>query len=145
MIYKVVDLQTVQDTGSLYVLVHFWDDTAIGKPNLINDFFMQVPDTQTRLVIDGNGDAKTDSGVVVTPGSGFVEDPDDPLVRETVPFDAPQRIKENIEAYWDRAQGRGDQGNKSLLVPPALTSGGGVLDRADVQALKGSEVTPSQL
>lgn len=42
MRWRIVEAKTVQDTGALYLLVHFWQgDTE--SPYLINDFIFALP------------------------------------------------------------------------------------------------------
>lgn len=144
MLYKIIDLKAVEKTGAVYVLVHFWEgrQQMRGSPTLINDFYMTLRDQDVLVVVDDEGYATTESGRRVRMSSAnFIESPDDPLVRETVKRDVPAQMRENIEAYWQRASG--EKGDKTwpIQTRPKLTATdpAGVLDRDDVKALKGQE------
>lgn len=145
MFYKIVELANAKKTGHLYVLVHFWPDKkAYGKPPvLINDFLMQLRPTSTQVVTDDRGYLRTVSGRWVRVGARVQDYPDDPWERETVDVDLVGGIKGNIEAYWRRAQARGEEGDHSA---PAFRSierdnkdPHGVL-KPEVVALRGAEV-----
>lgn len=144
MIYKIIDLKAVDKKGLIYVLVHFWEDRAqmtSVPPILRNDFYMRLLSENVRVVVGSDGYARTVSGARVSLTRPYEADPDDPLVRETLPFDVPQRIKENIVAYMERAgEERGDKTwpvkTRAKLV---ASDPKGILDRADVKALKGRD------
>ena len=144
MIYKIIDLKAVDKKGLIYVLVHFWEDRAqmaLSPPVLRNDFYMRLLSENVRVVVDSDGYARTVSGVRVSLTRPYEEDPNDLLVRETVPFDVPQRIKENIVAYMRRSGS--ERGNKTWPVKTrsklVVSDPRGILDRADVKALKGKD------
>lgn len=128
MFYKIVEVSTDKASGHTYVLVHFWrkkENHQAGKPPVrINDFLMQLRPMATRLI-----------------------DPDKPeLGRETFDRDLPTQIKANIEAYWDRAETAektdtpypADHRNQRIERDDSDPHG--VLARADVAALRGTEV-----
>ena len=128
----------------IYVLVHYWGGQALGPPVLIEDFYMAMRDEDTRIVEDAEGYGTTESGKRVRLWSAkYVEDPADPLVRETVKVDVPAQIRENIEARWERAQANGETGDKTwpLKTRPKLVTSdpAGILARTDVKAMKGKD------
>ena len=120
MFYRIVEVSTATASGHTYVLVDFWPSRAAFERDdalvLTNDFLMQLRPTGTRLIDEDN------------PALG------------SVPFDRdlPAEIRANIEAYWERAQARGDRGSK---VDPRIqrdeSDPHGVLARTDVKALRG--------
>jgi hypothetical protein len=150
MFYKIVEITTAKQARETYLLVHFWEsaeDMARGKsPVLINDFVMQLRPTTTRL----KEGVEAIEGIEVRP-----ED------LEIVERDVPGEMRENILAYWQRAQKhgwRGDHSSATGRVTQAFTEKGrvlrpvgtmivalierdqtdpqGILKRPDVQALR---------
>ena len=128
----------------VYVLVHYWGKQALGPPVLIEDFYMAMRDEDTHIVEDAEGYGTTESGKRIRLLSvKYVEDPTDPLVRETTKRDVPAWIRRNIEARWERAQANGETGDKTwpIKTRPKLVASdpAGILDHTDVKALKGKE------
>jgi len=106
MIYKIVETGTDKITNHTYFLVHFWQTKAGYDKNLppdrINDFYMQLRPTITRIVINAqNQFQKADGTFVKNPEK--IDDPKE-WQWETIDNDLPAIIKKNIEAYWDRAE-----------------------------------------
>lgn len=139
--YKIVDLQTVQATGLLYVLVHFWENQNVGEPDRINDFLMQLRPTGERIVTNVDGWYKRLSdGVFIDPEKLAIDDKTK-WERETFDRDLPAEIKSNIEAYWQRAEGKGYPADHTdSRIERDDSDPHGVLARADVMALKDAEI-----
>ena len=145
MIYKIVEVSTDKASGHTYVLVHFWRrraDRARGKlPNRVNDFLMQLRPTGERIVTNAQGWLKRTDGVFVDLDTLDPDKPEPEWERETVDRDLPAEMRANIEAYWERAEAKGypaDHANASIQRDNSDPHG--VLARADVAALRGTEV-----
>ncbi len=123
MFYKIAEVSTDKASGHTYVLVHFWKRRALyraGKPpDRANDFLMQLRPGGTKLIV-----------------------PDKPeLGSETFDRDLPAEIKANIEAYWERAEGKNfPADHTSPTIQRDQSDPHGVLARVDVVALRGAEL-----
>ncbi len=144
MFYEITEVSTDAASRHTYVLVHFWaskaDHDAAKPPVLINDFLMQLRATGDQIVTNAEGHMKRkDTGEFVDsatlqPGAVQPE-----WERETVDRDTPAEIRVNIEAYWARAQVRGDTGDKSdWRIHRDASDPHGVLAKPGVAALSGT-------
>lgn len=146
MFYRIAEVSTDGASGLTYVLVEFWPDRVAFErgdvPVLINDFLMQLWPTGQRIVRRADGWLKLLDGSFVDPNVGAtLEIVSDQFERETVDRNLPAEIRVNIEAYWKRAQARGDRGSKTdLRIRRDESDPHGVLARADVVALRGAEI-----
>lgn len=150
MFYRIAEVSTDKATGHLYALVDFWaskaDFDAAKPPVLINDFLMQLRPTGQRIVTNAQGWLKRIDGVFIDRETLVPGQPEPEWERETIDRDLPAEIRTNIEAYWKRAQVRGDSGNKidSRIVRDE-SDPHGVLTRADVKALRGAEIETQEV
>ncbi|KKN82263.1 hypothetical protein LCGC14_0310760 [marine sediment metagenome] len=146
VLYKIREISTVKDSRLTYVLVDFWTGRANferGKPPiLINDFLMQLHTTSVRIVTRADGRLKLLDGTFVDPKAETTRDiPNDQFDRETVDHDLPDEMKANIEAYWKRAQARGDIGSKlDPRIHRDQSDPEGVLAKPEVRALVGADI-----
>ena len=141
--YRIAEVSTAKASGHTYVLVDFWPSRAAFErgdaPVLTNDFLMQLRPTGQRIITRADGWLELlDSSYADPSAETTLEIASDQFKRETVYRNIPTEIRANIEAYWKRAQARGDTGNK---VDPRIqrdeSDPHGVLARPGVKALRG--------
>lgn len=143
MIYKIVEISTDKASGHTYVLVHFWwakaDFDAAKPPDRKNDFLMQLRPTGVRIVTDGNGWYKRLSdGKFIDPETLDLEKSQPEWERETYDRALPAEMKANIEAYWQRAEGKSyPTDHADSRIERDNSDPHGVLARPEVTALRG--------
>lgn len=150
MIYKIDDIKTDARISAdhpharLIVYVSFWlteaDQKAGNLPRWREGFYMDVPETITRIVRDGDG-LPLDSASQPVDVSKLSREELSKIewLRETVKADVPGIVKENIERYIARLPGEGKRGARfDKQAQPSTTDAKGVL--ADAEAIKGEIV-----
>jgi len=141
LFYIIDEITTEKVVGHTYLSVRFWADKAVfdagNPPLLVNDFVMQLRPTRRERVTNRDGWWKRLSdGVFIDPAT---LDPDLTYEweMETVDVDVPAVIRANIEAYWYRAQLRGDRGSKTdPRIQRDARDPHSILSRPDVTALR---------
>lgn len=142
MLYKIVELSTVEGSDLTYALVHFWRTKAdhdAGKPWARRESFgMQLTPIGVSIVINAKGWPKRKSdGVFINPMT--IEPGKEPeWEREPYNRDLLTEIKANIEAYWLRAEVKdypADHADPRIQRDDSDPHG--VLARTDVRALRG--------
>lgn len=139
MFYRIIEISTDQASGHTYLLVHFWPSRAAERrgasPSRKNDFLMQLRPMAERIVTDAQGRLKRADGTFIAPAAA---QPTDVFERETVTVDVPARMRENIEAYWQRAEaGDYPKNHTTRTLRRDQSDLRGILVRPDVQALRG--------
>lgn len=122
MFYKIIDIKTVADNGSLFVLVHFWrtkkDFTDGAQPYLINDFILGVKPLLVVYKRDINGDFITKSGKKVKEDDQEKnkKDKKDPFLQEVIENDIPKFVERSILRFIERAVEKNYTGDKTAML-----------------------------
>lgn len=112
MRYVIRELSHVEGTDLYYVLVEFYEPGDGRTPSAKNDFLMQLADETT--VLDNRNRPMP------------------------IKLDVPAIVDANIRAYWERAQKRGELGDRTdARIRRDAQDPKGVLARDDVRALPG--------
>ena len=104
MIYKIFDISTDKLTSLTFFQVFFWHGEAIGWPDRLHHFVMQLRPTREAIVTNKDGWFKRKDGVFVDPATFDFSKPEPEWEWETLDNDLPAIIDGNIKAYWGRAE-----------------------------------------
>lgn len=140
MHYRIEEVSTDRASGHCYVRVSFWTRSADRNrgdpPVIVNDFLMQLRPTGERVITDAEGRFLRADGVFVAPEDVTAEDNAIGWQRESFTRDVPAEIIANIEAYVERAEGRGDAGDRTATRERDESDPHRILERDDVRALR---------